>query len=502
MGANDSTGIASAIGQPVLRKEDARFLTGTGQFTDDVTMPRQTLRLFPALAACARDDPRDRRAEGEGCAGRGRRLHRRRPDRRQRPAVRLAHHRHRRQADEGAAASGARARQGALRRRCRRAGRRRDDRPGEGRGRADRRRLRGAAGGRQFRRCAETRRAADPRAGARQHVLHVGARRQGGGRRGVRQGRARHEARHRQQPADPQRDRAARGDRVVQPRRRRLHALRREPESARRAAADDGVRARPARAQGARDRARRRRRLRLEDLPVRRRDGDGVGVEARQPPDQVDRRAQRIVPVRRARPRPRHACRARARQGRQVPRAARADDGQHGRVPVDVRVVHPDDPVRDAARRPVHDAGDLLRSDGGVHQHRAGRCLSRRRAARGDLRRRADRPPGGRRNWTSRRTRSAAATSSASFRTRRRSRCNYDIGNYDQTLDAAMRDGRRRGLRRAQGRGASSAASCAASATRPTSRPAASRRRTSPARSARAPACSRPARCACIRPAA
>ena len=30
MGANDSTGIASAIGQPVLRKEDARFLTGHG----------------------------------------------------------------------------------------------------------------------------------------------------------------------------------------------------------------------------------------------------------------------------------------------------------------------------------------------------------------------------------------------------------------------------------------------------------------------------------------
>ena len=47
-----------------------------------------------------------------------------------------------------------------------------------------------------------------------------------------------------------------------------------------------------------------------------------------------------------------------------------------------------------------------------------------------------------------------------------------------------------------------SAASCAASATRRTSRRAASRRRTSPARSARARDCSRPARCACIRPAA
>ncbi len=114
----------------------------------------------------------------------------------------------------------------------------------------------------------EAGRAADPRRRAGQQVLHVGARRQGRGRRGVRQGGARDEARHRQQPPHPQRDRAARGGGVVQPRRRQLHALRHEPEPARRAAADDGVRAGPARAQGARDRARRRRRLRLEDLPV------------------------------------------------------------------------------------------------------------------------------------------------------------------------------------------------------------------------------------------
>ena len=51
-----------------------------------------------------------------------------------------------------------------------------------------------------------------------------------------------------------------------------LHAVRRQPEPARRAAADVRLRARPARTQGARDRARRRRRLRLEDLPLRRGD--------------------------------------------------------------------------------------------------------------------------------------------------------------------------------------------------------------------------------------
>jgi aerobic carbon-monoxide dehydrogenase large subunit len=50
------------------------------------------------------------------------------------------------------------------------------------------------------------------------------------------------------------------------------------------------------------DRARRRRRLRLQDLPVRRGDRAGVGQQAGRPADQVDRRAQRIVPDRRARP--------------------------------------------------------------------------------------------------------------------------------------------------------------------------------------------------------
>src|SRR6185312_8113563 len=46
MGANDTTGLASVIGQPVLRKEDARFLSGTGQYTDDVSLPRQTYAFF------------------------------------------------------------------------------------------------------------------------------------------------------------------------------------------------------------------------------------------------------------------------------------------------------------------------------------------------------------------------------------------------------------------------------------------------------------------------
>lgn len=37
---------ASAIGQPLKRREDKRFLTGAGQFTDDVVLPGQTYGFF------------------------------------------------------------------------------------------------------------------------------------------------------------------------------------------------------------------------------------------------------------------------------------------------------------------------------------------------------------------------------------------------------------------------------------------------------------------------
>ena len=42
MGASD----LSSIGQPVRRKEDYRFLTGAGRFTDDVNEHRQTWAYF------------------------------------------------------------------------------------------------------------------------------------------------------------------------------------------------------------------------------------------------------------------------------------------------------------------------------------------------------------------------------------------------------------------------------------------------------------------------
>ena len=209
-----------------------------------------------------------------------------------------------------------------------------------------------------------------------------------------------------------------------------------------------------------------------------------------------------ILPVRRAWPRPRQPCRDGDGQGRQVPGAARAHRRQPGRLPVDLLHRSADHPVRHAAGRSVHHAADLCGGGRLVHQHRAGRCLPRRRAARGHLPAGA---PG-------------------------QSRCAWELGleqdeirkrNFITQLPlpdaggAAVRHrrlrrlheqgagaGRRGRLRAAQGRQRGQGASCAAWATPATSRPAASRRPTSPARWARAPACSNAARSACTRPAA
>src|SRR5687768_3251483 len=41
-----STPAASPIGQSLRRREDARFLTGAGQYTDDVVLPGQTYGVF------------------------------------------------------------------------------------------------------------------------------------------------------------------------------------------------------------------------------------------------------------------------------------------------------------------------------------------------------------------------------------------------------------------------------------------------------------------------
>ena len=78
----------------------------------------------------------------------------------------------------------------------------------------------------------------------------------------------------------------------------------------------------------------------------------------------------------------------------------------------------------------------------------------------------------------------------------------YDIGDYQATLDLALAGHRLRRASQSARRRRRRAASCAASGSRPTSRRAASRRRRSSARSARAPACTKRRRCASTRPAA
>ncbi len=95
----------SPIGQSLRRREDVRFLTGAGQYTDDVVLPGQTYGFFlRSPYAHARIKSINAR-RGQGRAGRAAHLHRRRPGRSQgrRAALRLAHHQQGRHADEGAA---------------------------------------------------------------------------------------------------------------------------------------------------------------------------------------------------------------------------------------------------------------------------------------------------------------------------------------------------------------------------------------------------------------
>ena len=103
----------------------------------------------------------------------------------------------------------------------------------------------------------------------------------------------RHQDRPRQQPADPQRHRAARGHRRLRLRPGQLHAPHHQPEPARDPAGAVRLHRHRARAQAARDRPRRGRRLRLQDLPLRRGDGLHLGGQEGGPAHQVDRGALR-----------------------------------------------------------------------------------------------------------------------------------------------------------------------------------------------------------------
>ena len=117
----------------------------------------------------------------------------------------------------------------------------------------------------------------------------------------------------------------------------------------------------------------------------------------------------------------------------------------------------------------------------------AGRRLSRRRTAGGDLPARAHGRQGGPRDedGPGRDPPEELHPDAMPSRTRRRSRCSTTAATTRRRSTIAAEDRRLRRLRRRAAPRPSSAASCAASASRPTSRPAASRPRRWSARSAR-----------------
>ena len=175
---------------------------------------------------------------------------------------------------------------------------------------------------------------------------------------------------------------------------------------------------------GARRRRRRRRRLRHEDRRSTPRTSlVGVLRAQAEAAGQVDGRAHRGIPLGdRTAATSTSTRRARARRGRQDPRAARAlareprrvrDAGRRRHpaadraVGVDQRLRHPDD------RRPLH---------GGADEHDADRPLPRRRPARGDLHHRAADGRGGAARPASIASSCAGATSSGPSRCRTRTR--------------------------------------------------------------------------------
>ena len=240
MGASDFSKLPHTSARPLKRKEDYRFLTGAGQYTDDVVLAAQSCHAVFVRSPHAHAKINSINVGcRQGRARRAGRVHRRRCGRRQhqRPALRLAHHQHQRRAHEGAAAPHPGPGQGALcgrprtmvvafpaaGARCGRAG-------GGGLRRAARRGQRGRCRIGRRGRCGCTtlrpttiafkwaigdKGAVDAAFANAAHVtkLDLG-----------------------QQPPDPQRHGAARRHRQLQPRQRRIHAVRQQPEPARRAA--------------------------------------------------------------------------------------------------------------------------------------------------------------------------------------------------------------------------------------------------------------------------
>ena len=255
-----------AIGQGVPRFEDPRLLRGGGQVCRRHRAAGHGVRACAALAARPREDQVDRHVQGQGRAGRALRADRRRLDqvRLGRPAGARHAQAPRRLDQLQAALSGAGEGPRALRRRLCRLRRRRDQEPGDGRRRADRGRLRDAAGHDRHRRRRQARRDAGLGRLQGQHLLHRDPRRQGQDRGGLRQRRACGERASRHQPRHHGVDGAARLGRRLQRDRGPVHDLHHPAARASLSRRARQARAEGARAQGPRGRARHRRQLRHE----------------------------------------------------------------------------------------------------------------------------------------------------------------------------------------------------------------------------------------------
>ena len=128
--------------------------------------------------------------------------------------------------------------------------------------------------------------------------------------------------------------------------------------------------------------ARRRRRLRHEAVPLRRARADLLRRPQARPPGEVDQRAQprRSCPTRMAAT---TSPRARSRSTRTASssRMRTRNVANMGAYLSHLRAVHPDRRRHQGAGQRLRVPGDLRQRHRRVHQHRAGRRLSRRRAA-------------------------------------------------------------------------------------------------------------------------
>ena len=287
---NDATGIGAS-------RHAARKITalhhGQGPVRRRHQSPGPELRRVRALAACARDDQQDRHQRRRESAGRGRYFYGRRSGGRQgrRPDLRLDDPLQGRLADEGRRASGAGAGQGALCRRPRSRGHRRDLGAGARCGRAGRPSITTCC-----RRCVDLAKAqanGQPQVHAEApnntvYDWHLGDK--------AAIDAAFAQARHvtkidlvnNRLIPNAMEPRAAIGD--YDSGTGRLHALHHQPEPACGAAGAVGLHRHRAGEQAARHCAGRRRRLRLEDLHLCRRDGVHLGRQEGRTAGEVDRR--------------------------------------------------------------------------------------------------------------------------------------------------------------------------------------------------------------------